>query len=121
MCIQGMITTECFFFFFKAEDGIRDSSVTGVQTCALPIFPYKGVGPRSDRGAPGPRPCRERARAAGPRGGRIDRRRGAAGGNEERGGWGEGRAPRGAGRIKKKKISDQASSRPVLPCTIMGD
>src|SRR4029077_18272795 len=24
-------------FFFKAEDGIRDSSVTGVQTCALPI------------------------------------------------------------------------------------
>src|SRR5260370_27515741 len=26
-----------FFFFFQAEDGIRDSSVTGVQTCALPI------------------------------------------------------------------------------------
>src|SRR5260370_7848671 len=26
------------FFFFQAEDGIRDSSVTGVQTCALPIF-----------------------------------------------------------------------------------
>ena len=25
-------------FFFKAEDGIRDSPVTGVQTCALPIF-----------------------------------------------------------------------------------
>src|SRR5260370_441021 len=24
-------------FFFQAEDGIRDSSVTGVQTCALPI------------------------------------------------------------------------------------
>src|SRR5260370_30428990 len=28
----------CFFFFFQAEDGIRDSSVTGVQTCALPIY-----------------------------------------------------------------------------------
>ena len=27
----------CFFFFFQAEDGIRDTSVTGVQTCALPI------------------------------------------------------------------------------------
>src|SRR5260370_5949033 len=27
----------CLFFFFQAEDGIRDSSVTGVQTCALPI------------------------------------------------------------------------------------
>src|SRR5699024_8664092 len=27
-----------FFFFFQAEDGIRDRNVTGVQTCALPIF-----------------------------------------------------------------------------------
>src|SRR5690349_23395512 len=27
-----------FFFFFQAEDGIRDLYVTGVQTCALPIF-----------------------------------------------------------------------------------
>src|SRR5258708_2942597 len=26
-----------FFFFFQAEDGIRDDLVTGVQTCALPI------------------------------------------------------------------------------------
>src|SRR5688572_32099615 len=26
------------FFFFQAEDGIRDLTVTGVQTCALPIF-----------------------------------------------------------------------------------
>src|SRR5437763_16547201 len=36
------------FFFFKAEDGIRDTSVTGVQTCALPIFNGKDVwGPRT--------------------------------------------------------------------------
>src|SRR6266404_9047480 len=27
------------FFFFQAEDGIRDKLVTGVQTCALPIYP----------------------------------------------------------------------------------
>src|SRR2546421_13106205 len=27
-----------FFFFFQAEDGIRDLIVTGVQTCALPIY-----------------------------------------------------------------------------------
>src|SRR5207248_3505451 len=27
-----------FFFFFQAEDGIRDRTVTGVQTCALPIL-----------------------------------------------------------------------------------
>src|SRR5437867_6628681 len=26
------------FFFFQAEDGIRDRTVTGVQTCALPIY-----------------------------------------------------------------------------------
>src|SRR5687768_17952749 len=29
----------CLFFFFQAEDGIRDVAVTGVQTCALPICP----------------------------------------------------------------------------------
>src|SRR2546422_9539706 len=29
-----------FFFFFQAEDGIRDVAVTGVQTCALPIYPH---------------------------------------------------------------------------------
>src|SRR5258708_28828628 len=28
----------CLFFFFQAEDGIRDDLVTGVQTCALPIY-----------------------------------------------------------------------------------
>src|SRR5208337_5329624 len=31
-----------FCFFFQAEDGIRDTSVTGVQTCALPIFAIEG-------------------------------------------------------------------------------
>src|SRR5439155_6458175 len=32
-----------FFFFFQAEDGIRDGHVTGVQTCALPISWTTGV------------------------------------------------------------------------------
>src|SRR5215469_5024863 len=32
------VTTNRPFFFFPAEDGIRDLYVTGVQTCALPIF-----------------------------------------------------------------------------------
>src|SRR2546421_8093773 len=31
-----------FFFFFQAEDGIRDLIVTGVQTCALPICEEAG-------------------------------------------------------------------------------
>src|SRR3989475_6762377 len=33
-----------FFFFFQAEDGIRDLTVTGVQTCALPILCDLGFG-----------------------------------------------------------------------------
>src|SRR6266568_2756623 len=47
------------FFFFQAEDGIRGGTVTGVQTCALPIYVLGGemitdVGPRpGDRGDPG--------------------------------------------------------------------
>src|SRR5688572_31517309 len=36
----------CFIFFFQAEDGIRDLTVTGVQTCALPICPGGGPLPR---------------------------------------------------------------------------
>src|SRR6267143_4002737 len=33
-----MLKESRFVFFFQAEDGIRDGTVTGVQTCALPIF-----------------------------------------------------------------------------------
>src|SRR2546426_3884279 len=36
---------QCVFFFFQAEDGIRDYKVTGVQTCALPILVL--VGPKT--------------------------------------------------------------------------
>src|SRR5215208_5308831 len=34
--VNSKATTQCFFF--QAEDGIRDGHVTGVQTCALPIW-----------------------------------------------------------------------------------
>src|SRR2546421_9593342 len=53
------------FFFFQAEDGIRDLIVTGVQTCALPISPAAPIAerPSPSRGAirsPDlPRSCRE--------------------------------------------------------------
>src|SRR5215469_8370316 len=33
------------FFFFQAEDGIRDLYVTGVQTCALPIWRWRRQAP----------------------------------------------------------------------------
>src|SRR5690349_24137457 len=37
-------STFCCFFYFQAEDGIRDLYVTGVQTCALPISQLRGGG-----------------------------------------------------------------------------
>src|SRR2546427_12597634 len=40
-----------FFFFFQAEDGIRDLTVTGVQTCALPISGRPQPQPDRHRGA----------------------------------------------------------------------
>src|SRR5690349_21868753 len=46
------------FFFFQAEDGIRDLYVTGVQTCALPIFAERGL----RRGEPRDRHAERRAR-----------------------------------------------------------
>src|SRR3712207_9284964 len=48
-----------FCFFFQAEDGIRDIGVTGVQTCALPIYVY-----RLQPGLPGPPRPGERASGA---------------------------------------------------------
>src|SRR2546430_5494278 len=38
----GRCVSCVWFFFFQAEDGIRDLTVTGVQTCALPIFTVTG-------------------------------------------------------------------------------
>src|SRR5438874_4565597 len=50
-------STASSFFFFQAEDGIRDLYVTGVQTCALPIYLDRGrgggVGEGADRDQPG--------------------------------------------------------------------
>src|SRR2546426_10544072 len=47
-----------YFFFFQAEDGIRDYKVTGVQTCALPISTFSaGTGSRRTR-LPRPAPPR---------------------------------------------------------------
>src|SRR5687768_17912710 len=39
ICRDTFLVVFFFFFFFQAEDGIRDVAVTGVQTCALPIWP----------------------------------------------------------------------------------
>src|SRR2546422_4378597 len=50
-----------FFFFFQAEDGIRDVAVTGVQTCALPIFGERHR-PELGRGGIGIRRARDEQR-----------------------------------------------------------
>src|SRR6266700_3011551 len=44
---EAWIVEGHFFFFFQAEDGIRDFHVTGVQTCALPISSSVAVGGNS--------------------------------------------------------------------------
>src|SRR5215213_6867596 len=89
-----------FFFFFQAEDGIRDWSVTGVQTCALPIstWPARGRTRRAScaRSAPSPR-------------GRSDGRSRS----EERRVGKEGRS-RWSPDHEKKKTDDERSS-PLTP------
>src|SRR5205823_9798857 len=42
VCVDRLVRSTQNFFFFQAEDGIRDKLVTGVQTCALPISPAIG-------------------------------------------------------------------------------
>src|SRR3982750_5024712 len=76
-----------FFFFFQAEDGIRDLIVTGVQTCALPIS-------SGARGRGSSSRCRRAGRCTGGRRRPRDRKRGGVG---KRGDFGGGRI------IKKKK------------------
>src|SRR2546430_4506225 len=93
MCADGSDSTakrcaapsRVWRFFFQAEDGIRDLTVTGVQTCALPIS-LRGCD-RSKR--------LDARRSAGPR--RGGRR------SEERRVGEEGRSPRAAYHLKKKR------------------
>src|SRR5437667_2898057 len=64
MCVCVLTTTVFYdfvFFFFQAEDGIRDRDVTGVQTCALPISRRSSAQPASYCGWR----ARHRARATG--------------------------------------------------------
>src|SRR5438034_709157 len=51
-----LLVTMLFFFFFQAEDGIRDHCVTGVQTCALPILMRPPSAAQSRAGAVAPTP-----------------------------------------------------------------
>src|SRR5207249_11189606 len=62
-----MIVAFVFFFFFQAEDGIRDRNVTGVQTCALPIYSAQSIGrARRSRGGRAAGDAWDNAGTAGP-------------------------------------------------------
>src|SRR5690349_23500317 len=83
-------------FFFQAEDGIRDLYVTGVQTCALPIYRHGGLVP-------------EREEPAAEQGGGDDRAQGQAARTEEGRGGG---APAGAqGRSEERRVGKECRSR----------
>src|SRR5256885_5775526 len=60
MLVIYLYNLYCFFFFFQAEDGIRDYKVTGVQTCALPIYGTEAHRPRLDAGSGGGNDPRKR-------------------------------------------------------------
>src|SRR5262249_56394212 len=90
LVLGAVLVSVLFVFFFQAEDGIRDWSVTGVQTCALPISRAQpswrrarpspaGRGGAARTSAAWPRCPRDRARAP-----RSEERRVG----EEGGSWG---------------------------------
>src|SRR5437763_17020344 len=62
MCRSWRCAWALSFFFFQAEDGIRATSVTGVQTCALPISPVSTA--RCAGASGGSRPARQGLRYA---------------------------------------------------------
>src|SRR5256886_16664645 len=91
------------FFFFQAEDGIRDLTVTGVQTCALPIS--SATSPSSARWAiriGSARAARSRSRARGPR---THRGRACASGRGAR------RPRSGAARSEERRVGEEGRSR----------
>src|SRR5437773_4301042 len=92
-------------FFFQAEDGIRDRDVTGVQTCALPIWRMRAAAARHRSPARSRRRIREegpaeRTRAAGRR-----IRRGTAAGSRG------ARAPSLAPRSEERRVGKEGRSR----------
>src|SRR3989454_6552841 len=83
LSIRGRVVA--LFFFFQAEDGIRDYKVTGVQTCALPISSGPGPGVRGHGARTTRRRCPSRSSPGGGRGSpRRSPTRGGRGGSRRR-------------------------------------
>src|SRR5690606_39492074 len=92
----------CFLFFFQAEDGIRDFHVTGVQTCALPIWLRRGVASAAVRHLGGGSGGLGRAGGASQRLQRGERS-GQAGAAPV--------LPEGAGRSEERRVGKECRSR----------
>src|SRR5688500_20180483 len=97
-----------YYFFFQAEDGIRDYKVTGVQTCALPILKVKlKTLPDKLRGGAWPSPAR--AVRCPVKSGRSEERRV---GKECRSWWGAHNEKKKAERGKGKRGAERVEDRP---------
>src|SRR3989440_3714966 len=84
---MAFVNNQYYFFFFQAEDGIRDLIVTGVQTCALPISragAARAVHEHRRPGAPGAAPAQAHRDRASRVGGRVRRLRAHPARSEER-------------------------------------
>src|SRR3712207_7166916 len=87
-------------FFFQAEDGIRDIGVTGVQTCALPIYgSLRMVPPLRAAAAPAVAPALRKGRAAAAGSPRPAQPRDLRAG------------PRAAGRSEERRVGKECRSR----------
>src|SRR5207249_7668311 len=94
------------YFFFQAEDGIRDRNVTGVQTCALPISDRRGEAHQS--GSPGRRrPRRVHLGGARPAARRAAYRGGGSERDELRGDERDGNGP----RSEERRVGKEGGSR----------
>src|SRR5690625_7396335 len=93
--------------FFQAEDGIRDGHVTGVQTCALPIYGPRPCGGRSRRGSHR-RTVGRAVRRSSPRARSEERRVG----KERRGRWGAARKKETwAGMLRNERQGHSSEAR----------
>src|SRR2546430_12511209 len=99
--VQRVARAQSLYFFFQAEDGIRDLTVTGVQTCALPIC-RAAPARRCANGAGRRSPAYPRAArcTAGPRA------RAAA-----RGAWHKACPPGGRTRSGERRVGEEWRSR----------
>src|SRR2546430_4041781 len=100
------------FFFFQAEDGIRDLTVTGVQTCALPISRCRPA--RRAHGGDDERGRGGRAGGAGPEGAPVPRRGVSTVGGAPGRDWG-GRLSLGARGGRRPPRAGPRGRRPARP------